>query len=149
MFGDIPLPYRIAGILCIGAAIFAAGVFAGYRHEHDALVSYRSKVEQAAADQTRIAKEKDDEHDKQTLAVAQSYGDDVNRLNDALARMLHTKTNSFSMPKTTNGSEAVDGASIEPSRTCPSSFYSACLNDALKVSKWQEWAVRQGVPVSE
>lgn len=82
MFGTLSLGYRIVGILAIGAAILLAGIFIGYRHEHDSLVALESKVAQAAADQVKSDKEKEalyernlNEANKNTTNAAQSISD--------------------------------------------------------------------------
>jgi hypothetical protein len=143
-----PLVLKYGAYALVVIGIFGVGYWKGYAPEHDKLISFQAKVTQEANDQNAAAKRKDAENETQTLAVANAYTVDNNRLRAALEQ-LRKSTNSFSkLPKAADGSQGSDGAKQELSGTCQGSeFYANALEDALKLQKWQEWAERLNLSV--
>ncbi len=127
-------------------ALIIAGLGAYALHEHNAFVSYKAEVAQAAKDAAVIAKQKEAENDAQTQAVARSYVDYYNKLIAGLRK----QSSSNQVPKSPQGSQSSNGASSELSGACKGTeFYSNALNDALRLQMWQEWAARQHIPVGD
>ena len=144
--------YKYIGIalllFSVLGGVYAAGHHNGYAPEHDKLVAFQAKVTQEANDQNAAAKRKDAEYEAQTLAVANAYTLDNNRLSAALEQ-LRKSTNRFSqLPKAATNPQAADGKEQELSGACKGSeFYANALEDALKLQSWQEWAERLNLPV--
>jgi hypothetical protein len=142
------LGIAIAVIALLGG-VYAAGHHNGYAPEHDKLVAFQAKVTQEANDQNAAAKRKDAENEAQTLAVANAYTLDNNRLSAALEQ-LRKSTNRFSqLPKGSDSSKGANGTIGESVGIagCTQEFYANALKDAMTLQKWQEWAERLNLPV--
>ena len=145
--------YKYLGIAIVvlgalGGAYFK-GHHDGYAPEHDKLVAFQAKVTQEANDQNEAAKRKDAENEAQTLAVANAYTLDNNRLSAALEQ-LRKSTNRFSqLPKNADSSQSTHGTIGESGGIagCTQEFYANALKDAMSLQKWQEWAERLNLPV--
>jgi hypothetical protein len=145
--------YKYIGIalllFSVLGGVYAAGHHNGYAPEHDKLVAFQAKVTQEANDQNAAAIEKDKSNEAQTLAVANAYTLDNNRLSAALEQ-LRKSTNRFSqLPKAADSSKGANGAIGESGGApiCTQEFVSSALKDAMTLQKWQEWAERLNLPV--
>jgi len=150
--------YRYIGLAILAVAFGGFCFYKGYSSEHDKLVAYQAKITQTAQDQSEAAKRKDAENEAQTLAVAQAYGDDVNRLSAALERLRNSKANSSKLPSTAQTTNNAQAPSAQPSNPpasvgwCDGSnanpclvtrqFFDNALKDAQDVDYWFLWATQ-------
>ena len=144
-----PTIYKYLGILVVVLGMLGAAYYRGYAGEHDKFVTFKAQVDQQAQDQNRIAKEKDAQNEAQTLAVADAYTADNNRLSAALEQ-LRKSTNRFSqLPKNADSSKGANETIGQSGGIagCTQEFYANALEDALTLQKWQEWAERLNLPV--
>lgn len=149
MLNLIPTPYRILAGLAILLIACGSAYFAGWAGQHDLLVAYRAQVAQAAAAQAAQSHQKDLENEQQTQAVALAYSTDNARLNAALERMRkQSATGSRAVSQFAIRAKSPDATPGEQRGACEGSeFYANALNDALMLKDWQEWAIRQRLPV--
>lgn len=137
----------LAGIAIL-AVVFLSGLGMGWSFEHDKFVAYKSQIDTLAKEKTEQVKLKDNENEEQTRIIAKTYDAEIIRLRNALTRLRNDSGNTNTLPTTPEGSQSPYGASCEQCRTCEGTeFYENALKDALKVQMWQEWAIRQRIPV--
>lgn len=141
---------RIISVL-IAVSIFGAGYFLGWKSEHDDLVTFQAQVTQAGLIQEVAVKEKEKENDKQTIFIANAYNDAIVDLRRQLDRVQYTyRTSSSKMSKITGSSKGANEARQESAGTCEGTqFYRNALEDAQTIEFWQNWAVREDIPVGE
>ena len=143
----IPPLYKYLGIGFLLFGLIAGAYYKGYAHEHEKLVVYQTQVSQAALDQARTTKLKDEENAQTTDAVANYYDDQLTALTQ---RLQYLKDHPSSLPKAPNSAKSPDAATSEPSRTCQDTeFYGNALEDALKVEAWQKWANEQHLQIGD
>jgi len=140
---NFPIPSELTlikyGVYAILVAIFLGAVYYA-KYEHDTLITYQASVAQAGRDQEALTKQKDKENDQTKLYIAQSYSDELARL--------QRYTHRSQLPKASSGAQSFDGTQQELSGACKGTeFYSNALEDALKLQTWQEWAIRHNLPV--
>lgn len=122
-------------------ALLAGAYSAGWYKEHIALVEYKATIAALGQAQEAQTKAKEAEYEHNTEVIADSYSSELERLQH--------NADSRKLSKTPIGSKSSNGASGEPSRACKSSeFYDNALKDALTLKAWQDWAVKQGIPVN-
>jgi len=148
MFALTPIMYKY-----IGLALFLAGFglychHLGYAGEHDKFVTYQAQVTQAAKDQNEASQRKDKANEEQTLAVANIYSGELDRLRSKLNSLQHNANGFGKLPQATDSTKGTNGEVKEPSgiRGCDEQFYSNALEDALKLQAWQDWATRLNLP---
>lgn len=137
------LEVKIAGAIIFSVLLFGGGYYEGWKSNHDQIVALTT----AAKVQTAAAKQKDAENDQQTYALQKSYHDTSVRLNDALDR-LHN-SGSSKVPGSPLGSKIPDGYTAVEGGTCQSAFYDKAMKAELMVEGFQEYVVRQRIPVSD
>lgn len=149
MLNLIPMPYRILGGLAVFLIACGTSYFYGWSGQHDLLIAYRAEVAQAAASQAAQSHQKDVENEAQTQAAAIAYSADADRLNAALERMRkQSSAGGRTVSQFALSAKSLDAATGEQRGACEGSeFYVNALNDALTVKSWQEWAIRQRLPV--
>lgn len=141
-------PYKyvfVAGILVLSHGI---SYFFGWRGAHDALVQYRTSIEVIAKRQAEEVKQTELDHDRQTKAVAEIYSDDRARLLANLSRLRKQSNGSGTLPRDAINPQGTNAATSEQRGTCEGTeFYTNALSDVLQLKAWQEWAIRQRIPV--
>jgi hypothetical protein len=142
----VGLAYRILFGLAVVVGIFAIGYFFGWRNQHDILVKYQSQVKQEGIDQAAQSKQKELEQNEQTKAVADDYSTERTALFASIDR-LRLNASASAVPVHAISTESTNAAPSEFGSSCTSTFYANALDDALRLSKWQEWALRQHIPV--
>jgi hypothetical protein len=132
-------------LVALALTIFLAGggYYEGWKSNHDEITT----LTKAAKDQTAAAKQKDAENDQQTYALQKSYHDTSIRLNDALDRLHNAGRGK--VPAGSIGSQVANGYTAVEGGTCKSAFYDKSLKAELMLEQWQEWAIKQGIPVAE
>jgi hypothetical protein len=138
MFGAIPLVYRIAAGVAFLAAIFAAGVFTGYRHEHDALVSYRAQVAQEVADQTTASKAKDAEFERVKKESQDAYETQLGNNTAYWAKRLRNFSCASTLPQASSATGKVDAA---PADALPdyAKLVMDCQATTVQLEALQDW----------
>lgn len=132
-------PQRIVAGLIIVILIFLSGVFAGWKHEHDTLVTFTAKVDQAGKDQNAAELLKEKEHDKTTMDVANSYSAE-------LARLQHSSTSKVRSP--TDNTSAVVISNGQRVGTCEGTvFYDNAMKCELQLKHIRIWVVEEHIPV--
>jgi hypothetical protein len=134
---------KILAALALTIFLAGGGYYEGWKSNHDQIVALTS----AAKNQDAAAKQKDAENDQQTYALQKSYRDTSIRLNDALDRLHNSGYGK--VPGNPIGSKIPDGYTAVEGGTCQSAFYDKSLKAELMLEQWQEWAIKQGIPVSE
>jgi hypothetical protein len=137
------LELKIIGAIAYTVFLFGGGYFEGWKSNHDEIVALTA----TAKAQTSAAKQKDAENEQQTYALQKSYHDTSIRLNDALDRLHNSGSSGLS--KAANSAKVPDGYTAVEGGTCQSAFYDKALKAELMVEAWQEWAIRQRIPVAE
>ena len=132
-------------LVALALTIFLAGggYYEGWKSNHDEITTHTK----AAKDQTAAAKQKDAENDQQTYALQKSYHDTSVRLNDALDRLHNAGRGK--VPAGSIGSQVPDGYTSVEGGTCQSAFYDKAMKAELQLEGWQEWAIRQRIPLAE
>ena len=149
MLNLIPTPYRILAGLAVLLIACGSAYFAGWSGQHDLLVTYRAQVAQAAAAQAAQSHQKDLENEQQTKTVADAYRADADRLRTNLERLRkQSPTGGRAVSPFAIRTKSPDAAPGEQRGACEGSeFYANALSDALMLKDWQEWAIRQRLPV--
>ena len=132
-------------LVALALTIFLAGggYYEGWKSNHDDIVALTT----AAKIQSAAAKQKDAENDQQTYALQKSYHDTSVRLNDALDRLHNAGRGK--VPGSPIGSQIPDGYTAVEGGTCQSAFYDKAMKAELMVEGFQEYVVRQRIPLAE
>lgn len=132
-------------LVALALTIFLAGggYYEGWKSNHDEIVALTT----AAKIQSAAAKQKDAENDQQTYALQKSYHDTSIRLNDALDRLHNAGRGKVSAGSI--GSQVPDGYTAVEGGTCQSAFYDKAMKAELMVEGFQEYVVRQRIPLAE
>ena len=148
MFGSLSLGYRIvAGIAFLSAiiaflsAIFVAGIFLGYKHEHDALVSYRAQVEQMATDQDRVAKAKDAEFERIKKESANDYSNQLTANTAYWSKRLRNFSCTGSVPQASTAASGVNEAAADPLPDY-SKLVMDCQASTVQLEQLQRWVTQ-------
>lgn len=131
----------------LGIMLIAGG---GYFYGHKAatekylpqLVVMQTKVDVADA-HTRSTIEKQKENEN---AVANEIKDSVARINARYERLLSEARNKAGTSPAAGGTQTVDGTSEEQRAI---NFERACALDASSLTAWQDWAIKNQIPVGE
>ena len=134
---------KILAAIIWSGFLLGGGYFEGWKSNHDQIVTLAA----TAKAQDEAAKQKEADNDKQTYELTKSYLATTAQLNDALDR-LH-KVNSGKVPGSALGSKIPDGYTAVEGGTCQSAFYDKALKTELMVEGFQEYVVRQRIPVAE
>ena len=137
------LEIKILAFIVYTFVLLGGGYYEGWRSNHDKIV----EITAIAKAQDAATKEKDAEHAKITEDLKTSISATGKRLDDALARLHNASTGK--LPPGSIGSKVPDGYTAVEGGTCQSAFYDKALKAELLAEQWQEWAIRQGIPVSE
>lgn len=137
------LEAKILGTIAAVVFLFGGGYYEGWKSNHEQLIALASD----AKTQNNEAKQKDFEHEKQTRALQKSYADSVRSLDDALDRLHNDSTGK--LPQGSSSSQVIDGYTAVEGGTCKSSFFDKAMKAELLAEKWQEWAIRQSIPVAD
>ena len=116
----------------------------------------QTKSDQAIFDKMKIeaqqqaldAAKKKGEQDETTNQIASNYSNDLINLNRVIDRMrVKPATTSPAMPAAAVSAVPVDATLREYGSACTRAFYEAGLEDALKLKAWQDWAIKEHIPV--
>ena len=113
----------IPWFIVAAASLMLIWVSHSYLDLRDEYTAYKAAVQQYRETAVEAAKQREEEHSKNLVAVKEDYEKRIVEVNAVALR---------------NYRRLRDDAVI-----------GACAEDALKLSAWQEWAKRNGVPVEE
>lgn len=115
--------------------VFAGGFATGYLHEHDKLVSYKSKVEQAAADQAHRVEQIIKNHQSVKEDIHNDYETKLSRLHSDYERRLR-QARASSMCATSNATSRTDGTRRTVSGE---DLIERCQEIQLQLRELQDW----------
>lgn len=157
MFSLIPLPYKLIGVGILVIGLFGCGYWRGYTNEHIKFVAYESQVKAQGEMQANLNKQKEIENDRQTQQVAQDYAATTNELHNQLERLRNLYAGGSTVSTVASNSQGLNETGIKLPRSCEDTGYDPCevsrqffegaLNDANKVEGFQDWVIREHIPV--
>lgn len=105
-----PLALKLIAGFVLLCGLFTAGYFFGWKHEHDALVSFTSATQAIgkAQEAQNLIKEKQYVQDAQQIA-----GDYTTTINELHRRLQHTSAGRSTVPTTADHSQATDGGATQ------------------------------------
>lgn len=147
----------------IGAAasLMLIWVSHSYLDLRDEYTAYKAAVQQYRETAVEAAKQREEEHRQNLVAVKEDYEKRIVEVNAVALRNYRRMRDDAATRERISlslapGSVEVDaGAATErlvaaqPAGGIDDAVIGACAEDALKLSAWQEWAKRNGVPVEE
>lgn len=124
-----PLTIKLVLIASLAASLFGAGwVVHGWKYGAE------------LSKQVEAAKNKEIEQNENTYKVAVAYTDMLSTLDKRLR-------NKPSLPRPPGNTEGADATLGEYGITCTRAFYEAGLHDAIKIQGFQDWVIKQKIPV--
>ena len=139
MFGLSGTSIKLLGGFAVLIAVFVSGVFVGYRGPHDALVKYRTQVEQAAADQDRIVKAKDAENERVKKETEDAYQTQLNSTVGYWTRRMRNYSCSSVMPKDTGATGKPNGPSTDSLPPDYPKLIEDCSATTVQLEALQNW----------
>lgn len=142
--------------LGIGLILFLIlfSVYAGGYHqgEQKATKEYLPQIQQlkdAIDTADKEARQKQSEYKENNDEIQRQNDQRVNNIRDYYKRLLQSMPSQNNPGSSPSGSQATDGTSCQSTITgCPASIEENCALDANKVKSWQEWAIKNKIPVS-
>lgn len=142
--------------LGIGLILFLIlfGIYAGGYHQGEQkatekylpqITQLQDKIDQA----DKEARQKQAEYKENNDEIQRQNDQRVNNIRDYYKRLLQSMPSQNNPGPTSSGSQATDGTSCQSTLTgCPASIEENCALDANKARSWQEWAIKNKIPVS-
>lgn len=147
----------------IGAAasLMLIWVSHSYLDLRDEYTAYKAAVQQYRETAVEAAKQREEEHRQNLVAVKEDYEKRLSEINAIALRNYRRMRDDAATRERISlslapGSVEVDAGTAterlvaaQPAGGIDDAVIGACAEDALKLSAWQEWAKRNGVPVEE
>ena len=125
----------VAGI----AVAFSVGLFLGWWHEHDKLVTYKASVAQIAADQERRNAEIVQKHTEVKEQIHADYQERIAQLRRYYDKRLREQ-NSGELPSASNATRGANGSSGNArSNRSATSLVEDCAEVTLQLQELQRW----------
>ena len=143
------------------ASLMLIWVSHSYLDLRDEYTAYKAAVQQYRETAVEAAKQREEEHSKNLVAVKEDYEKRIVEVNAVALRNYRRLRDDaatrerVSLSLSPSGVEVDAGTATErlvaaqPAGGIDDAVIGACAEDALKLSAWQEWAKRNGVPVEE
>jgi hypothetical protein len=139
VFGIDSIVYRLLSGFVLLAAIFTAGVFVGWRGPHNALIQYRTQVEQAAADQARIAWAKDAENERVKKETEDAYQTQLNSTVGYWTRRMRNYSCASGLPKDTGTTSKPNGPATDSLPPDYPKLIEDCSATTVQIEALQKW----------
>ena len=151
----------IPWFIVAAASLMLIWVSHSYLDLRDEYTAYKAAVQQYRETAVEAAKQREEEHSKNLVAVKEDYEKRLSEINavalrnyrrmrdDAATRDRITLSLSPSGVEVDAGTATERLVAAQPVGGIDDAVIGACAEDALKLSAWQEWAKRNGVPVEE
>ena len=151
----------IPWFIVAAASLMLIWVSHSYLDLRDEYTAYKAAVQQYRETAVEAAKQREEEHSKNLVAVKEDYEKRIVEVNavalrnyrrlrdDAATRERVALSLAPAGVEVDAGAAAQCVAAAQPAGGIDDAVIGACAEDALKLSAWQEWAKRNGVPVEE
>lgn len=151
----------IPWLIVAAAGFLLIWVAHSYLDLRDEYTTYKAAVQQYREDSVKAARAREDEHRQNLDAVKEDYEKRLFEINAVALRNYRRLRDDaatrerVSLSLSPSGVEVDAGTATErlvaaqPAGGIDDAVIGACAEDALKLSAWQEWAKRNGVPVEE
>lgn len=152
----------IPWFIVAAASLMLIWVSHSYLDLRDEYTAYKAAVQQYRETAVEAAKQREEEHSKNLVAVKEDYEKRIVEVNAVALRNYRRLRDDaaaarerVSLSLSPSGVEVDAGTATErlvaaqPAGGIDDAVIGACAEDALKLSAWQEWAKRNGVPVEE
>lgn len=151
----------IPWFIVAAASLMLIWVSHSYLDLRDEYTAYKAAVQQYRETAVEAAKQREEEHSKNLVAVKEDYEKRLSEINAVALRNYRRMRDDAATRERISlslapGSVEVDAGAAaqcvvvaQPAGTLDDSIVGACAEDALKLTAWQDWAKRNGVPVEE
>lgn len=149
------IPWAFSFVVAIALA-WVTGEYLDLQIEY---AVYKGRVVQQAEDMASASREQEGEYRNNLIAVKEDYEKKLSEINAVALRNYRRMRDDAATRERISlslapGSVEVDAGAAEKCVAAPSAaggiddaVIAGCAEDALKVSAWQDWAKRNGVPV--
>ena len=151
----------IPWFIVAAASLMLIWVSHSYLDLRDEYTAYKAAVQQYRETAVEAAKQREEEHSKNLVAVKEDYEKRIVEINAVALRNYRRMRDDAATRERISlslapGSVEVDAGAAEkcvvvaqPAGTLDDSIVGACAEDALKLTAWQDWAKRNQIPTEE
>ena len=149
----------IPWLIVAAASLMLIWVAHSYLDLRDEYSAYKAAVQQSRENALNAARAREEAHRQNLAAVKEEYEKRLSEINAVALRNYRRMRDDAATRERISlslapGSVEVDAGAAEKCVAAPSAaggiddaVIAGCAEDALKVSAWQDWAKRNGVPV--